>query len=51
MTKSFIEDDKIEGDRTFYYKFENVTASIDDVLRQEYDKSMDGIEKIDLSNF
>ena len=51
MTKSFIDDEKIEGDRTFYYKFENVTASIDDVLKQEYDKSMDGIENIDLSNF
>ena len=51
VTKSFIDDEKIEGDRTFYYKFENVTASIDDVLKQEYDKSMDGIENIDLSNF
>ena len=49
--KTFIDDEKMEGDRIFYYKFENVTASIDDVLKQEYEKSMDDIEKIDLSNF
>ena len=49
--KTFIDDEKMEGDRIFYYKFENVTASIDDVLKQEYEKSMDAIEKIDLSNF
>ena len=48
---TFIDDEKMEGDRIFYYKFENVTASIDDVLKQEYEKSMDAIEKIDLSNF
>ena len=38
--KSFIDDKKIEGDRTFYRKFKNVTASTDDVLKQKYDKSM-----------
>ena len=49
--KTFIDDEKMEGDRIFYYKFENFTASIDDVLKQEYKKSMDAIEKIDFSNF
>ena len=39
--KSFIDDnDEIENDRTFYQKFENVTTSIDNVLKEEYDKSL-----------
>ena len=38
--KSFFDDnDEIENDRTFYQKFENVTTSIDDVLKEEYDES------------
>ena len=50
--KSFIDNnDKIENNRTFYQKFENVTTSIDDVLKEEYDKSIVGIQKIDVSNF
>ena len=50
--KSFIDDnDEIENDRTFYQKFENVTTSIDDVLKEEYDKSIVDIQKIDVSNF
>ena len=50
--KSFFDDnDEIENDRTFYQKFENVTTSIDDVLKEEYDKSIVGIQKIDVSNF
>ena len=40
----------IEGDRIFYHKFENVTASIDNILKQEYEKSMGDIEKIDLTS-
>ena len=43
--KSFIDDNyEIEKDRTFYQKSENITTSIDDVLREEYDKSIN--EKI-----
>ena len=50
--KSFIDDnDEIENYRTFYQKFENVTTSIDDVLKQEYDKSINDIQKIHVSNF
>ena len=50
--KSFIDDnDEIENDRTFYQKFENVTTSIDDVLKEEYDKSIVDIQKVDVSNF
>ena len=50
--KSFIDDnDEIENDRTFYQKFENVTTSIDDVLKEEYDKSIVDIQKIDASTF
>ena len=48
----FIHDnDEIENDRTFYQKFEIVTTSIDDVLKEEYDKRIVDIQKIDVSNF
>ena len=50
--KSFIDDnDEIENGRTFYQKFENVTTSVDDVLKEEYDKSIVDIEIIEVSNF
>ena len=50
--KSFIDDNnEIENNRTFYQKFENVTTSIDDVLKEEYDKSIVDIQKVDVSNF
>ena len=31
-------------------KVENVSNSIDDILKEEYDKSMGDIEKLELSN-
>ena len=50
--KSFIDDnDELENDRTFYQTFENVTTSIDDVLKEEYDKSSVDLEKRDISIF
>ena len=49
--KSLIDNEKIKSDKTFYHKFENVTASIDDVLKQEYYKSMGDIEKVGFSDF
>ena len=50
--KSFIDDnDEIKNDRTFSQNFENVTTSIDDVLKEEYDKSIVDIQKIDVSTF
>ena len=50
---SFIDDDNvdIENNRTFYQKFENVTNSVDNVLKEEYDKSIGEIDKIEISNF
>ena len=49
--KYFIDDEKTEDNIIFYHKFENVTASIHNILKQEYEKSMSDIEKIDLPNF
>ena len=49
--KYFIDDEKTEDNIIFYHKFENVTASIHNILKQEYEKSMGDIEKIDLPNF
>ena len=48
--KSFIDDSEVENDRTFYQQFENVSSSIDDILKEECDKSMGDIEKLELSN-
>ena len=42
--KSFIDDNEVEHDRTFYKQFENVSSSVDDILKEEYDKSMGDIE-------
>ena len=50
--KPFIDDnDEIENDRTFYQNFQNVTTSIDDVLKEAYDKSIVDNQKIDVSSF
>ena len=49
--KCFIDDNEVENNTTFYQQFQNVSNSIDDILKEEYDKSMGDIEKIDLSNF
>ena len=36
--KSFIDDnDEVDNDRTLYQKFENVTTSIDNVLKEKYE--------------
>ena len=49
--KSFIGGTEIENDRTFYQQFQNESICIDDILKEESDKRMGDIEKIDLSNF
>ena len=46
--KSFIDDSEVENDRTFYQQFENVSNSIADILKEEYDKIMG--KKVELSN-
>ena len=48
--KFFIDDNEVENDRTFYQQFENVSNSIDDILKEEYGKSMRDIEKLESSN-
>ena len=51
LTYLIHDNDEIENDRTFYQKFEIVTTSIDDVLKEEYDKRIVDIQKNDVSNF
>ena len=48
--KSFIDDSEVENDGTFYQQFENVSNSIGDFLKEECNKSMGDIEKLELSN-
>ena len=47
---SFVDDNEVENDSAFYQKCENASNSIDDILKEEYDKSMGDIEKLELSN-
>ena len=49
--KSFIDDSEVENDRTFYQQFENVSNSIDDILKEECSKSMGDIEKLSYLTF
>ena len=50
--KSVIDDnDELQNDRTFHQNFENIYTSIDDVLKEEYDKSIVDIQRVDVSNF
>ena len=50
----FIGDEScnITNDRSFYHQLENVNNSIDDTLKEEYEKSLAEIENFDdFSNF
>ena len=51
LTYLIHDNDEIKNDRTFYQKFAIVTTSIDDVLKEEYDKRIVDIQKIDVYNF
>ena len=51
---SFIDDEScnITNDRSFYHQLENVDNSVDDTLKEEYEKSIPEIENFDnFSNF
>ena len=45
--KSFIDDSEVENDRTVYQQFENANNFIDDILKEEYNKIMGDIEKLE----
>ena len=53
---SFINDSSSDSNRkktkeeSFYHKFDNMETSVDEILRQEYDQSVQDIDDIDLSN-
>ena len=53
---SFINDSSIDSDNekaneeSFYCKFDNMGTSVDDILKQEYEQSVQDIDEIDLSN-
>ena len=51
--KSFIDDDKeMDNDRSFDQQFDNLNNSIEETLKEEYDKSLVDIENfINFSNF
>ena len=44
------DDDEKGNEESFYRKFDNMKTSVDDILKQEYDKSIQDIDDIDLSN-
>ena len=51
--KSFIDDTiEVEEDRTYYRNFENVTKPVDEILAEEFNESMCGVENFgEISNF
>ena len=48
--KFFIDDSQVENDTTSNQQLENVSNSINNILKEEYDKSIANIEKLELSN-
>ena len=44
------DDDEKGEEESFYRKFDNMKTSVDEVLKQGYDKSIQVIDDIDLSN-
>ena len=44
------DDDEKGNEESFYRKFDNMKTSVDEILKQEYDKSIQDIDDIDLSN-
>ena len=54
LLDSFIDNEScnITNDRSFYHQLENVDNSIDDTVKEEYEKSLAEIENFDdFSNF
>ena len=52
---SFINDsssdsDKKTNEESFYRKFDNMGTSVDDILKQKYEQSVQDIDEIDISN-
>ena len=43
-------DDEKTNEESFYRKFDNMETSVDEILKQEYDQSILGMNDIDLSN-
>ena len=44
------DDDEKGNEESFYRKFDNMKTSVDDILKQEYDKSIQDIDHIGLWN-
>ena len=44
------DDDEKGDEESFYRKFDNMKTSVDEILKQGYDKSIQVIDDIDLSN-
>ena len=43
-------DDEKTNEESFYRKFDNMETSVDEILKQEHDQSIQDMEDIDLSN-
>ena len=44
------DDDEKGNEESFYRKFGNMETSVDEILKQEYDKSIQDIDNVDLAN-
>ena len=47
---SSCSDDEKTNEENFCHKFDNMKTSVDEILKQEYDQSIQDMDDIDLSN-
>ena len=50
INDSTSSDDEKTNEESFYRKFDNMETSVDEILKQEHDQSIQDMEDIDLSN-
>ena len=44
------DDDEKGNEESFYRKFANMKTSVDEILKQEYDRSIQDVDDIDILN-
>ena len=50
INDSSSSDDEKTNEESFYCKFDNMETSVDEILKKEYDQSIQDMDDIDLSN-
>ena len=50
INDSSSSDDEKTNEESFFCKFDNMETSVDEILKKEYDQSIQDMDDIDLSN-